>query len=320
MPKFFSLSASNPSVGNVPLILSQDLTTFLLDRPEDWDVSIIRFDIPNSTTPMFTFKSNFYYLNMTYNTHSVTLPVSLDPLITPANPQFYSWQAYIYLVNECLQNLWTALNALVTLPSTFVPYFVYNEVTQLTSLVVDKATYLSTITNTNIITINANDAFLSKISGFPMTFNGQPTTGTNTSFHYLFLDLKTNTSVINGNTCLTMTQQDQSFDNITDLTSIVISSNLPVDKEYVGEATAFPILNDFVVNDLTISTFRNRIVYNPPGPPFRQTHMHGSQPFRNVTCQVYLTDPYFNLTPVMLGPNESASIKLMFTPKKEQRY
>jgi hypothetical protein len=234
MPKWFNIAVSNDTQGSVPLKMTQDLTTFLIERPEDYDASIVRFDIPNYASPLFKFQTGFYYMSMSYNGHSVTLPVAKDPIVL-VRDYIYAWQSYIYMVNDCLQALWTALNALIVLPSTVVPFFAYNESSRLTSLIVDKSAYLATLPIP--IKISVNDSFLTKIGGFPMGFNGQPSTGTNTPLQFLILDLKLNTSVINGVTSITMTQQDQSFDNIIDLTSVVITTNLPIVKEFEGSAT-----------------------------------------------------------------------------------
>ncbi len=321
MPKWFNIAVSNDTPGSVPLKMTQDLTTFLIERPEEYDASIVRFDIPNYASPLFKFQTDFYYMSMSYNGHSVTFPVAKDPIVL-VRDYIYAWQSYIYMVNDCLQDLWTALNALIVLPSTVVPFFAYDESSRLTSLIVDKSAYLATLPVP--IKISVNDAFLTKIGGFPMGFNGQPSTGTNTPFQFLILDLKLNTSINPDNEdpsykAITMTQQDQSFDNIIDLNSVVITTNLPIVKEFQGSATALPIMNDFVINDVTIATFRNRIVYNAI-TPYRQVHMQGSQPFRNISFDIFYSDAEFNLTPVSLGPNQSASIKIMFTEKRNQIY
>ena len=103
------------------------------------------------------------------------------------------------------------------------------------------------------------------------------------SFNFSIYDTGANTV---GNIC-TMTQQAPSFPLMCSFGSLVLTSNLPVVNEYVGQSTRFPIIQDYVPNDLDISTFYDNIVYNAIFP-YRTTDLISETPFYSVELNAYI--------------------------------
>ena len=113
---------------------------------------------------------------------------------------------------------------------------------------------------------------------------------------------------------LTVKQQEISFDNIIDYDGLIITTNLPVVKEYVGSSSSFPVLNDFSFAEMNINSYHNRIIYNAI-TPYRQVSINSDSSIYNIQCRPFLTQPNGTVTAVELGPNQSANIKIMFVMK-----
>ena len=112
-----------------------------------------------------------------------------------------------------------------------------------------------------------------------------------------------------------MTQQAPSFSLMSDFNSVILTTNLPIQSEYVGQSAPLAIIQDYCPSDLNINTFSNNITYNSIFP-YRQVSMLGTSPIRNMTFNCYTSDVAGNLTLMTIPPGISANIKLMFTKIK----
>ena len=311
MPKFYNMYQSNDTASVQPLRLHTDLIQPLLLKPSEWDVSIVRFVLPGYNLPIFTFRDNTYFLFMSYNGSTESQAVVWnDAILNQPDHNIYEVQTYVLLLNETLVSIWNALK--ITEPSlpgsNTDTYFTYNEVTCLMSLTTDVRYYLYTLPNP--IVIGGNESLLTKLEGFPINAVN------NNLYNFLVANLHTN---VVGN-AVTMTQQASNFDNMVDLDGILIQTNLPTQNEVQGRNISLPILTDYVPADLTISVFHNRIIYNPQGPPFRQVSLLSDSPFMCIDVMVYITNTMGVLTPLQIGPGQSANLKFMFTRKDQNKY
>lgn len=326
MPLFYNLYTVNNTASETPLHLESNLTIPLMSKPSEWDVSIVRFVLPGYDIPIFTFTPDLFHISMSYNGSTVVLPVVWDTSVQNTGYLLYDIQAFIHMLNTTLTSAWTALKVLQGgLPgSGDMPYFTYSETSQLISLTANAAHYASNLTTP--IVIGWDEPLNVKIQGIPTLYNTLATT----QYTALFLNQYTNVTTVGTNTYYTMTQEGPSFDNMVDTDMIVIQTNMPITQEISGVSTGLPILADFAPSEWTISNIHNRITYNPTGPPFRQASLQGDQPFYNISCYCYLSStspsvnstlgPLGNLTPMVLAPGQSASIKLMFTKKIGNKY
>jgi hypothetical protein len=323
MPKFYTLYQKNlDPINQVPIIVDDNLSMILLDRSSDWDVSVVNFSIPNMATPLFKFVDDTYWMGLSYGSNFTYLPIVFDFLGVTNNPKQELWDIspFVFMMNTTLKNLYAQYNSTYgALPSTNIPYFYYNPETELFELIAEKAFYESTLTTP--IKILINDRLLTKIPGYPL---GGPFTYTHGSLDDKFwsltlLDFTLNQKVIGGVTYLSVISQGAYLDNMIDIEGLVIQTNMPINFEQSRSSTGLPILTSFSLNDIDIKQFRNRIVYNTT-VPYRQYALRNDEALKSVSCSIYSTDGVGNITPILLPYGESASIKLMFTERRVNKY
>jgi hypothetical protein len=246
---------------------------------------------------------------MSYNGNSVTLPIVYVPLnIDNTNRGVYEVQHLILMLNNTINSLYTALNAIAHLPTTDMPYFTYNETTTLISYVANKTYFASNLTTPIVLSIG--ETTFKFLQGLPIYSH-------NTYYDILVRD--TNNNNLPSSDYYTMTQQAQSFDNYSDFFSIVFTTSLPIQNEYYGTSSVIPIIQDYCPTDLDIKTFHNEIVYNAVFP-YRQVSMSSNSPITNITINCMTSSTSGITNGMTLPPNSAANIKLMFTEHAHNKY
>ena len=317
MSLYYNLSLKNTTGSSVPLRFDVALNIPFLEKPSDYDVSVVRFVLPNFDNPFLTY-SDYYILpdgthvsvndmTMSYNGNSVTQHVAMIPRTSISGDMgIWDIQQCVQMLNATIGTLYTALNAIATLPSSDKPYFTYSETSQLISFTANKNYYASTLATP--IVVSVDETLLTWIYGMPLYGRIPDSRGVPTIYDILVQDLKNNTVSTN---YYVMTQQAPSFDRMTDFDRIVLTTNLPIQNEYLGTSTTLPIIQDYCPADLNISTFYNNIVYNAV-VPYRQTRLLGDSPFYSIKFDCYTSNVAGTLAQMMLQPNNSANIKLQF--------
>jgi hypothetical protein len=325
-PIFYTINTKNITNTNTNLSFEVNLTQPILKKPSDWSVSVIRYRLPNYNTPIFTFISNFYQMQLSYNGFTTSTYISLNSGYNPNHPYIFEIQCYVSMLNATIQTLFTQLALLTTLPTSDYPYVIYNESTTLLSLVANKGYFATDGSVSTPITLNFNNALQQQLQGFPIISDS-----TNTTFPFKLCIQSFNGSNLSGN-YLTMTSQQPILQQLTDFDGIVLTSDMPTKNEYVGyninntsvagsqiSQISFPILQDFTPQDLTVSNFHESIVYNAI-VPYRQTDLQSDITINRIRIEAYVTNTSGSITPVVMPPNGSANIKLMFTPKNENKF
>lgn len=308
MPIYYNLVLNNTTNSSIPLRFDQQLNIPFIQKPSDWDVSIIRFVLPNFENPIFTFIDGNYDISMSYNGHTVTQQIVYIPETTDTTYRgIFEIQHMILMLNSQIASLYTALNGIVTLPTTDMPFFEYNEGTGLISYVANKSYFASDLSLP--IVISVSQTTFKFLQGLPVYS------------HQTYYDLLVRDTGNNELTTgyYTMTQQSPSFANYSDFNSVVLTTNLPIQNEFLGSATTLPIIQDYCPADLNITTYHNPIVYNAV-VPYRQVSLVSDQSFYSIRFDCFISNTAGNLTPMTLPPNSSANIKLMFTKKAHNQY
>jgi hypothetical protein len=303
---YYNMFYTNTTTGWLPLKFIANLNVPFISKCSDYNLSVARFVIPNQDTPLIYFKSNSYKITMTYSTFSASQYVIYTPRASNVtNQPVYEMQHWIDMLNTALTACYTALNILVTLPVGSAPYFVYDNVTELISLVALKG-YAST--EVAPINIYMNVSLYQKIGGFPTI-----ETGISDKEFLLYisntLDNEYSTSYYK------MTQQAPSIDNMIDFIGLVFTTSIPIKSEYIGTDINNPILTDYSVLDVNMHTYNNDVVY-AAATPYRQTQLLSDAPLQQFSIDVWWQTNDGSLHPISVAPNKSANIKLMFLKKK----
>lgn len=311
MPVYYNLVLNNTTNSSIPLRFDQQLNIPFIQKPSEWDVSIIRFVLPNLNTRLFTFVDGDYEMSMYYNGHNIVQPIVYIPHSSDTTFRgVWDIQHMIDMMNATIGTLYTALNAVVTLPTNDMPYFTYDNVTQLISMTANKTYFASNIPLPIIIGINQK--MLNFLEGMQFAFSIP-----NGTFYEIIVADYNNNEITTG--YYTMTQQAPTFAIYSDFNSVVLTTNLPIQNEFLGSATTLPIIQDYCPADLNITTYHNPIVYNSV-VPYRQVSMISDQAFYSIRFDCFISNTAGLLTPMTLPPNSSANIKLMFTKKAHNQY
>lgn len=319
----YNLNISNTTNAPIPLRFDVPLNIPFLGKPSDYDVSIVRFVLPNFDVPFLTYKDtatlpdgsvvSINDMKMSYNGNSVTQHVNFLPRTTIPNTRgIWDLQQCMQMLNTTIASMYTALNAIATLPTSDMPYFTYSETTQLISFTANKNYFASNLSTP--IVVSFDESLLMWLYGFPL-YGRDIVDNTPTTYDMLVVDLKDN---VTGN-YIVMTQQAPSFDRMTDFERIILTTNLPIANEYLGTSTALPIIQDYCPADLNVSTFYNNIVYNAI-TPYRQTRLLSDSPFYSIRVDCYVAKVSGELVPMTLQPHNSANIKFQFIKHDRNPY
>ena len=326
-PLFYTIKVNNTTGIVQPLVFDVNISRPFIQKPSDYYVSVVRFKLPNYNTPLFHFIDGAYLMTMSYNSVSTTLPVIYIPQNSIVGGRaVYEVQGFIEMLNTTIGSLYTALNGLVTLPTSNMPYFTYDEETELMTFTANKQYFLTSAALP--IQIQVNQALYQMISGFPTYYND-----VTDKFLLWVKDYYDNTVTIGGVNYIQMVQQNSSIPQIIDFGGIILTSNMPISNEYIGstyinpsystqaglQEVVLPILQDYVPTDFDMSTFWQNLVYNAI-VPYRQCALISDQPFSNIRIDAYVSNNSGTMSRMNISPNGSASIKLMFTKKTESKY
>ena len=187
---YLDLQISNVNnLDNLPAILSftETRTTPILINPQEYYMSVVRFSLDTPSLPIITPTIQYNQSDRNLTIYSVTLswknpvapnqtftqqtylnylpqdlmsPIPVPPNTTPSKIQdnsggyyyIYSYQYWIYLINNTFTSCYNALNAQVTgaglvLPSTHSPVLSYDTQSNIAILNCDLAGYNDTVAN-----------------------------------------------------------------------------------------------------------------------------------------------------------------------------
>jgi hypothetical protein len=151
---YYDISIVNNTPASIPTVINQTLNNNIVDNPQNYYLSCIRFFIDSSALPIFLFQNNAYYVSITNTATSTTSTqpvVYVPPYNTPeSSPQgIYSYQDFIDMINTAL-----ALANAGAGTGLAAPYLYYDCSSGLISLFAVTA-FNSTIPNPNLIYFNA---------------------------------------------------------------------------------------------------------------------------------------------------------------------
>lgn len=331
----------DPNYGTMgsPAVYNVTKTIPILDKCSDYYCSIIRFDIPLDTIPLYRFpiipnqgNPNLSPLIIGIRSGNVNFPQNLiyvpeHAFHVPSEVQYY----FVYTYQNLINSLNTALAAAFIAAASpgggapnHAPYFYFDPVTQLIKLIVHTS-FIATGS-----TIYANVEMSNYLSSFPGTLLGfnQPQ---GRDLEFLF----NQTGTQNGNGLVvpyvpfTMNAGDlmfsQEYNTInywSNLRKILITSNtIPIRTEYLSSKdptsplpSSIPILTDFIPALEIAGQSRSISYYYPPGQ-YRLVDMTGDTPLQNIEMKIYWEDKLGNIYPLTLSIYQQANIKIGFFRK-----
>jgi len=249
----------------------------------------------------------------------------------------YTYQFWIYLINIAFEECFLNLKALVelaggTMPTIYPPILEFDTIDKTAVINADVNAYASNLLNPLIMYFNNNLGQL--FSSFPLYINSD--TGDPLGLNYVIAF-----SVFGGSTLIQYPPINPTYEAIqcwqeysttaiwSPVQSIVFTSTLlPIVSNQLSNpiilnnganinsngnnANFAQILTDMMVEN---SDYKPSVLYNPTAE-YRLLEMIGNTPLYTIDIQIYWKDRRGALIPFRLGPGSTATIKLLFTKRK----
>jgi hypothetical protein len=353
---------------------STSKTIPIVGNPADYYLSIIRFVIPLDSLPLFIMPVNMaqsvprdpnqtpmilgieynghkYYEYIQYFADNPLNPPSQDSSPTQVVTPYYYVYSYQNLINSINFSLMSVCNLVhaadATFPITFYPYFDYNPVTQLISLIVPKY-YITGITvGPSVITplLYINEQLRNFLEAFEFSFVGYNQADGkdyvfNLQIQYPWLTIVPNLMKNGFNlleAAITPTPPDyykftQEYNVLSYWSSlrklVVLTTSLPIQKEYVpvqnpngtqsGITNSIPIITDFVPSVDDAGSGRQIALYNPTSQ-YRLVDLKSNTPIYAIDISLAWQDKAGNIYPLNISVFQQASLKLAFVKKSLYR-
>jgi hypothetical protein len=330
---------NNPDDPNLETIAEYNVTKTqpIIDKPSNYYVSVIRFDVPLNGIPLFIapiipnqpnpnltpleFGINGFTTNVIYKPDNyLTPPIQNQPkqVITPYY-FVYSFQNFITSFNDALL---ICYNNSGQPGGAGPPFFVFDPPTQLIYLIVP----IQFVNSFPSLTINQYTA--NYLEGFRLRYlssNLLEFVLENTNYNG-FSKIGQNFPVQTPPKYLVISQEYPCMDYWLSLRKIVLISNtIPIHFEYIpafdsitgaqtSVTTSLPILTDFVPNVEYPKDARSIAVYNPLSQ-YRLIDLKGENPIYSIDLKIYWQDKLGNYYPLYIQILQQASVKIVFLKK-----
>jgi hypothetical protein len=306
---------NNPEDPNLETIAEYNVTKTqpIIDKPSNYYVSVIRFDVPLNGIPLFIapivpnqndpnltpleFGINGFTTNVIYKPDNhLSAPIQNQPkqVITPYY-FVYSFQNFISSFNDALL---TCYNNTGQPGGAGPPFFVFDPPTQLIYLIVP----IDFINSFPSLTINQYTA--NYLEGFRLRYlnsNLLEFVLENTNYNG-FSKIGQNFPVQTPPKHLVISQEYPCMDYWLSLRKIVLISN------------TIPILTDFVPNIEKPKDTRSIAVYNPLSQ-YLLIDLKGETPIYSIDLKIYWQDKLGNYYPLYIQILQQASVKIAFLKK-----
>lgn len=283
----------------------------ILDCASNYKISIIRFNIPSSSIPIFIFEDNKYYVTLTYNNINYT-QVLIYSNNSPAYglKSIYHYQDFINIINAALTSAYNTMKTSYPLaPATIAPYITFDAITQLCTIWVEK-------TYENNIGLFFNSSLYTFFDNFNVKYYGFNNINKK-DFQIIISDNKNNSS----GSLYFFIQEYPSLFYWNDLRTIIFLTNLPIVFESnpadinidQQNSNYIPLLTDFQPINTNNGELRSYLQYQPS--IYRYTDMINDDVLRKLAIRIYWQDKKGNMRPLYFSPGELISVKIMFEHK-----
>lgn len=346
---YVDLSCVNNNVNQqVPLQFSHNRNSAICDDPQNYYLTVLKFNIPTNTVPVmcvsiqtgqsdvnksiysFTFKkgNNVYqsYLSFIAQDKSASSPTvpTTNQDISTGYYYLYNFSWFVDLLNNTLQSAITGLKGLDgTVDDSTPPYFLFDPSSE--ELVLSCPQLAFDLAGNTPIEIYCNTQMYNMLSSFKFQYQGiNVLNGMNYKF-----DVKNQygTNIYQTTDDVNYIQLYQEY-NTTSLwnycTGIVLcSSTLPILETAVSAPqvygnSSFPYdqnnnVSQPIISDMSLSLEKGSYrpgVYYIPTSQYRLIDLFGHSDIRNIQISVYWRTKYSQLIPLMLNADSSAYIKI----------
>jgi hypothetical protein len=344
---FYNASfVNNNDIGDfhpIPMTFTEVRTTPLLPgNTLDYQLSVVKFDIPTASIPIQffpvqdgTLNTSTYSVTISWNGNveqvylvwnpedlNATIPVppysSAQAALHPFYYAMYNYEHFMRMINAALATAHAQIFAAgAPVLANVPPFLFFNSATNLISLYGPIAYDSTAATPVNIYFNNV--LFFNFERSFPSELNslndpqGQ-------DLQLLVHNNIINQETVSGNSYYVMTQEYPALVLMLDVVSIVLTSNsLPVRNEWIAQegvsSNAYlSLISDYHINFTIGNELRNRLYYIPTAQ-YRYATMTSTLPIQTIDLQFYWRSWNGQLYPIYIYPNEEGAVKILFEKK-----
>lgn len=315
---YYNIVINNNGESSIPAIYTEQKVKAIVEHPEQYFLSMVRFSLALQTVPIFTFKDDQYFITLSYLGVDYSFPIvyqSLNTVGFPSNRAVFSYQHMVDMINTTFE---TAFNAIPVKPAGIVnpPYMTYSGQTNLFTLHTQTQYALA-----GSIEIWFNNILYYFFDNFETLFNGE-NNASKKDFKFIIQNKFVNTETFNGQPCYFFDQEYVATFNFAELKTIVFkTSTIPVRPEFTpnlnnnGNISFDPIMVDFEVDPEGSSALYRGYLNYVPSAQYRLIDLVGREPLSNISITVSYKDQNQVSFPVLIAPKKSLSMKLAFVKK-----
>lgn len=328
---YFNISIVNNDVDRKKAIYNQILQVPLLNNPNEYFLSIVRFSIPGQGIPIFFFRENKYHVVLRYGGVDFQTPVIYSPNINPLlnDNTIYSYNSFITMINTALLTSFNALKvAFPGAPPTEAPYMQYNAQTLLCSLycqqsydpVVAGAPTIEIYFN-NILYYFFDNFFIIRTGNQDPSYKDYKFVITNQRNNAITSDIN-NPAITGGNPYYKFEQEYSTTYNWNDTKTISFKSGLfPVASEYVRTGQNQTVASEKILTDFEPiqslsdpSGFRGVLQYQAQGV-YRLIDIASQNPLKSIDLQITYKDELGDDHDLYIPHGSSITVKIAFIKK-----
>lgn len=334
-------------------------TVPILDKASDYYCSVIRFTIPLDNIPLLIapivpntnnlalsnntimvinifFGGIFYTSNVLYEPTLLNFPVVLqNQSVQVVTPYYYifTYQKLINMFNNTLSVLWIASGLAALFPGILAPYYIFDPVTTLISIIVPKCFTKITAPAIEIPKLSQNIPATNYMNNFLLLFNGvdQPN-GNDLTYDFSGILPAPYAPEVNypppeftypvpftpaTTNYYKFTQDYPSIPYWSSVRRLILTSNIPINPESITSNTenaTLNILSDFII-DTSLPGASRSIAYYNPNPQYRLIDLNSDTPLQKLNIRIFWQDDQGNIYPLGLTVLQQASLKLLFVRK-----
>ena len=288
----------------------------ILNKPSDYDLSVVRFSIPSQSIPIFLWKENEFqvtisYLNFDFTTTLQHIPNSPGGSYDYYGKSIWNYQDFIDSINVGLLasfNDFVAGTPAFALKPTKAPYMIYTAETQLCSLIAEEK-YDTTYTDPVYIYFNR-----ALVDYFPALQNYDTEDAVKTAWIRV-KDNFNNIIVDGGINYYEVKEEYTTLFLWNDLQKILLETDsIPVNNELLGSQTnkQRKVITDF--EPLSQINDRSQIQYFPQGP-LRFYDLISDYPLTRMNLNIRWESKDGRTFPIYLTEYDNLTVKLYFKKK-----
>lgn len=334
---YYNITIPNNTVDQVQATYNQILQVPILDNPEDYFLSIIRFTIPGASIPILRFPpptdlSGSYYVTLSYGGNDYTTQlqwINTDTTIPTPTYEVFSYTTMLKIINNALKTSFDNLKlANPGAPPTEEPFMQYEPQTLLFSLYC-QTLYDPVVAGGPTIEIYLNNILYYFFGNFPVIRTGNQAANKK-DYQFIITDFRNNLissdvnnpQITNLNQYYKIEQDYSTLYNFGDLTTISFKSCLFMTApEYTQTSQNQTVTNQKILTDFEPSVslsdpsgFRSYIQYYPQGQ-YRLINLTTNQPLKSIDLQITYKDRFGREYYVNIPRNSSVSVKFAFIKK-----